>query len=246
MTGRWGAGRPRTEGFCRAKVQREALCGTLFWLLAAGCWLTLLCHCNPPTPSGRCEPLSAGPELADSAGSAGDSSTTGDGSAGGAGPAAGAAGAARDGPSGAGAAGAAAVQTAEVPSDDYVRDVVVRVQEKVQTLLVVEWTQVESADETWLDFEFEEGQRLGSCPKPGEPGSHRDVVLGVPEQTDVTLRIVSRKDGVNYLSSPRRATTGALPSRMPRPEVFAYDRERASPERFVFGAVEDSEGGLDI
>jgi hypothetical protein len=130
-----------------------------------------------------------------------------------------------------------------IASDDYVGNVSVGVHESVNTLLVVEWTQTEAADETWLDFSFEEGKVMQSRPKPGELGPHEDVVLGVPETTDVAVRVVSSKDGVEYVSSDYQGTTGPLPSRMPRPEVLGYDPERASPERFLFGSVEDSAGG---
>jgi hypothetical protein len=96
-----------------------------------------------------------------------------------------------------------------------------------------------------LEFEFD-GQILRSRPKPGNVGEHHDVVLGVPELSDVTLRVVSRVGQEYFGSEDHQATTGALPSRLPRPEVLAYDARRASPDRYLFGSVEDSPGGRDF
>jgi hypothetical protein len=81
---------------------------------------------------------------------------------------------------------------------------------------------------------------------PGRLGEHRDVVLGVPEQTPVTVRILSRVGNDYFRSRDYRGTTGELPARLPRPEVLAYDPRRASPERWLFGSVEDSPGGRDF
>jgi hypothetical protein len=66
------------------------------------------------------------------------------------------------------------------------------------------------------------------------------VVLGVPGETEVTISVVSRQAGRVYKSTPRTGTTAAVPAGMPRPTVLAYDAGRASPERWLFGAVEDS------
>ena len=38
-------------------------------------------------------------------------------------------------------------------------------------------------------------------------------------------------------------TTGAIPTGMPKPTLLAYDAALASPDRYMFGSVEDSSGG---
>ena len=74
----------------------------------------------------------------------------------------------------------------------------------------------------------------------GATGAHRDVVLGVPASTAVTLRIVSRMAGTDYKTKDYMGTTGAIPSGMPKPTVSMYDATAASPERYLLGAVENS------
>jgi hypothetical protein len=137
---------------------------------------------------------------------------------------------------GAGAGGAGS-------GDDFVSDVTVAVHEQVNTILVVTWNQTTAADETLLEFTFEDGEVLRSRAKPGDLGAHRDVVLGVPASTPVTIRVVSRTGGVSYATSDYQGTTGPLPSGLPVPTIMSYDPTRASPERYLFAAVEDSMGG---
>lgn len=128
-------------------------------------------------------------------------------------------------------------------NDDYVSDINISVHEEVNTLLVVTWNQVTAADEVFLEFGFEDNTVLRSRPQAGSVGPKRDVVLGVPADTEVTIRIVSSQAGTHYVTSDHSGTTGPLPSGMPVPEVMSYDATRASPERFMLGSVEDSEGG---
>src|SRR5688500_5165493 len=77
--------------------------------------------------------------------------------------------------------------------DDYASSVPVQVHGKTRTILVVTWSQVVAADSTWLEFTFEDDEVLTSRPKRGVVGAHEDVVLGVPADTEVTIRVVSRQ-----------------------------------------------------
>jgi hypothetical protein len=129
--------------------------------------------------------------------------------------------------------------------DDFVSEVSIAVHPDVSTILVVTWTQLQLADEVWLEFGFENDTWMTSRAQPGAMGPHRDVVLGVPGATMVSVRIVSKLGGVEQKSSDHQAMTEALPARMPVPEVLAYDAALASPDRFMFGAVEDSDGGCN-
>jgi hypothetical protein len=68
-------------------------------------------------------------------------------------------------------------------------------------------------------------------------------VLGVPAETDVTIRVVSRDAGAEHATRDHAGRTGALPARLPRAEVTSYDPVLSSPERYLLGSVEDSLGG---
>jgi hypothetical protein len=174
--------------------------------------------------------LACSEEKNDGGGSAGAGGTTGQGGSGGV--SAGASSGGSDGNAGEGGSGG---------TGDFVADVNVAVHPDVSTILVVTWQQVVEAETTWLEFTFEDGNVMTSRPKPAVLGAHRDVVLGVPEVTDVTLRIVNEVGGGEHASADYQGATGAVPSGMPRPEVLLYDEALASPDRWLFGAVENSQ-----
>lgn len=126
------------------------------------------------------------------------------------------------------------------PSDEYSSNIDVNVHDDVNTILVVTWEQLRAADGTWLEFSFEGSEIMRSPSLPGTLGAHREVVLGVPGETTVSISIVSQVGDALYSTTPVEGTTDAVPSSMPVPTVMDYDPERASPERFLLGAVEDS------
>lgn len=137
----------------------------------------------------------------------------------------------------------AAGDTDACNGDDFAAGVSVTVHPQTSTILLVTWTQTRAADTTWLEFGFGGSSVMTSRPAAGVLGVHRDAVLGVPEKTSVSVRIVSQQDGRACKSKDYEGTTGAIPSGLPRPQVLAYDAARASPERWLLGAVEDSTGG---
>jgi len=188
-----------------------------------------LLGCGEEPVQGRCDAL-----FDEGAADGGDPESGGDPGVGGA------AGAPSDGPS----AAREGLQYGTV-SDEHAGDVTIAVHDRVRTVLEVEWTQLLAAERSWLEFSFEGGETMRSRPRATELGPQRDVVLGVPAETEVSGRVVSEVGGVVTASSEYRATTGALPTSLPRPTLFASDPGRASPERFLLGAVEDSPGGRD-
>jgi hypothetical protein len=167
----------------------------------------------------------------------GATSGAGGGGAGGAGGSAGATGGAG------GATGTAGAGGAVGTGDDYVSNVSVTVHPKTNTILVVTWTQLKAADTTALEFSFAGSAVMRSRAAAGTTGAHRDVVLGVPGSTAVTLRIVNRVGGTDYKTKDYQGTTGAIPAGMPKPTIVSYDATTASTDRYMFGAVEDSAGG---
>ena len=124
--------------------------------------------------------------------------------------------------------------------DSYVSGVTVTVSTKVTTILIVTWTQAKAADQVFLEFSFAGSSTMTSRAVAGVTGAHRDVVLGVPGSTAVTLRIVSRMAGTDYKTKDYTGTTGAVPSGMPKPTVSMYDATAASSDRWMVGAVENS------
>jgi len=132
-----------------------------------------------------------------------------------------------------------------VDANEVITNVRVAVHPRVNTLLLVTWDQTLATDSTWLEFSVEGESVMKSRPRTGEPGAHRDVVIGVPGSTNVTLRIVAERNGEQIVSRDYQGTTLAVPGGMPVPDVLAYEPALASPDRWLFGSVEDSDGGCN-
>ncbi len=130
--------------------------------------------------------------------------------------------------------------------DSYVANVSVTVHPQINTVLVVTWMQMTQSTETWLEFSFEAGNVMTSRHQPGATGMHRDVVLGVPGAVNVTLRIMNSQGATTVATKDYTGMTKAVPSGMPVGTVMNYDATLASPDRWLLGAVEDSEGGGDV
>jgi hypothetical protein len=181
----------------------------------------------------------AGQSASAGAGAGGRAGGAGNSQAGNGSPTSGA-GASGSGGSAAGAGGSGGTAAPPVMSDEYAEDIAIAVHEDVNTILVVTWNQALAAENTWLEFSFEGSTVMTSREKSGEVGAHRDVVLGVPGETEVTISVMSRQAGQVYKSTPSTGTTEAVPAGMPVPTVLAYDADGASPDRWLLGAVEDS------
>ena len=203
------------------------------------------------TPGTAGSTSGAGGSTTGAAGTGGPAGAGGRGGSAGAGAAAGAGAGGRGGGAGAagrgGAAGGAVAgatgSAGAGAGDAYVSGVMVTVHPNTTTILNVSWTQAMAAETTRLEFSFAGSTVMSSHTKPGTTGAHRDVVLGVPASTAVTVRIVSRQGGVDYKTRDYTGTTGAIPTGMPVPMILAYDAAGASPERYMFGSVENSTGG---
>ncbi len=134
---------------------------------------------------------------------------------------------------------------APTDAEAFITDVRVGVHPRVKTVIFVAWTQTEPTDDVWLEFAFEAGDVMRSRAVSGAVGAHEDVLLGVPGSTAVTFRVVASSGSDQVATREYRGATEAVPSGMPVPEVLAYEPALASPERWLLGAVEDSDGGCN-
>ncbi len=205
-----------------------------------------------PTPSSQPTPEASGPASGGAGGSSPVTPTGAAGSpgAGGGGPGAGGGGpgAGGDAPvldAGASGMGAAPGEPETWTLDDVVSDVNVSVHEEMPTILVVTWTQSTALDSVWLEFSAADGELMTSPARTGAAGEHREVVLGLPEETQATIRIVGSLADEESQTRDYEGATEALPAGMPRPELVAFEPDLASPDRFMLGAVEDSDGGCN-
>jgi hypothetical protein len=129
----------------------------------------------------------------------------------------------------------------DTASQSPVSHVTIEMNEKVKTVLNVRWTQTEDADSAWLRFTFENDEWFQSPAASAGAGEREQVILGVPGKTEVAFHVVTETGGVTVETVALTASTGAVPEMMPLSDVGSYDASLASPNRWLFGSVEDTQ-----
>ncbi len=124
--------------------------------------------------------------------------------------------------------------------DAFISDVTWEVHGDVRTMVVVTWTQEVEAEEVFVAFTFENEVYYESHKNPGTTGEKQDLVIGVPEATEFDFHVVSQNGDTQAWSNPHTAQNLTAPGGMPRPTVESYDETLASPNRWLFGSVDDT------
>lgn len=153
------------------------------------------------------------------------------------------------------------------PASPIIPRVSAVVHQKVKTVIIVRWTQTQATLSTKIRYTFENDEWLETPATPRSAGEHEEVLLGIPEKSTVTFyfetdpaflppiedsadggipdggdRDGGAPDAGREEPEKLTATTGALPERLPRPTVLAYDPQGASRARWMLGSVEDTPG----
>jgi hypothetical protein len=123
---------------------------------------------------------------------------------------------------------------------DSISDISLEIHPKVATILVLSWTQNQEVDSAWIEFTFENDEWIASPKKPGAAGAHSEVILGVPQNTEVTARVVNEGGSSTWQSDTITGANGTLPANMPKPTLLDYDSSLASGQRWLMGSVENS------
>jgi hypothetical protein len=118
-----------------------------------------------------------------------------------------------------------------------VSDIEVAVHDRVSTMLVVSWTQLEGADRAWVEFGLEGEAWMASPQRSVEAGPHSELLLGVPAESEVGFRIVNQVGTELRWTEEQRATTGALPEDLPAPSLTHLDPGLSSGTPFYFGSL---------
>lgn len=120
-----------------------------------------------------------------------------------------------------------------------VSDVSSRVHDDVATLLEVSWTQDESADASWIEYTFENDEWHETPREAREAGRYTQVLLGVPERTEVTFRIANELEGeTRYSTEDYQDTTGTVPEELYPPTVVTFDETTAHAAPWVMGSID--------
>jgi hypothetical protein len=133
------------------------------------------------------------------------------------------------------------VTTPELP---LVAAMDVRISDIQSTVPIVTFTLGRDVDAVWLEYSFDEGEWLSSPPRDGHVGDHEEVLLGCPEDLEVTFRIVTEEAGVaSSWPSMSSIRNGRVDDILPRPDEVFFDAARAHPDRWVLGSLNWKDGG---
>lgn len=117
-------------------------------------------------------------------------------------------------------------------------DVAWRLHDQFGTLVVVSWDQADAAP-THVQFSLDDGATWRASPtRARDPGTHEELLLGVPYASDVRFRVA-----VGDATSPEQvATTADPPPTLPDVVVHAYDPARTDPAPYVFTSLGNLSG----
>ena len=116
-------------------------------------------------------------------------------------------------------------------------DIEVEIHDEVNTVLVVTWPQDADAELSWIEYSFED-TTMSTPPVSRSAGEQTEVLLGIPELTEVSLQIFSESGGETTASEVVTAETGALPGDLPTPTLIEYDPALASPEGWALISID--------
>jgi Arylsulfotransferase (ASST) len=127
-------------------------------------------------------------------------------------------------------------------SDAIVANATLTVDPDVTTMLVLSWDQNVAVDAVWLRFTDAEGEWRESPRRSGEGGARSEVVLGLPQDTDTTVSLMTLHGDSEEVQLTLKGRTGSLPEPRLQPLLTAEQPTSQSPEAFVLGTVEINDG----
>jgi hypothetical protein len=133
--------------------------------------------------------------------------------------------------------------SAEDPPLAAATDLSWQLHESIESLVYLSWQQP-SAATTWVEYGFDEGAWSRSPAEFREAGEHTELLLGIPYDTEVRVRVVSEEDGAEAVSDEVTASTGLVPEELPLPEVLVSEPALWEPgTNFMLGSINPSPGG---
>ncbi len=126
---------------------------------------------------------------------------------------------------------------ASLDIDDYVADLQVTENDRVSTILEVDWTQLAPVDAAWFTFDVE-GDLLSTPAGGVDAGAAHQVLLGIPAQTEIALTIHLQVGDELLEADLGSFETGSLPSDLDLPELIILDPTAVDPRPYALVSVD--------
>lgn len=128
--------------------------------------------------------------------------------------------------------------TTTAPVDPPVVDgITLAPHERVQTVLVVDWTQDRDADLAWLTWEFE-GAEHASPARAVAKGAGHEVILGLPGEVTVPVSLHLTLGADEFVIPLGDGTTGKVPVILDPPQLDVRDEVAMRPEPYLLTSVD--------
>ncbi len=110
-----------------------------------------------------------------------------------------------------------------------------RQHQTIESIVYVAWEQT-GAGEVWIEFSADGQTWLQSPPTQRAPGSHEELLLGIPYDSEATYRVVTAEGA----SEDGIITTGVQPEGVPTLEVLAMEAGALDPDtHYVLGSIDE-------
>ena len=127
-----------------------------------------------------------------------------------------------------------------------VSDLAWYVHSEIESLVYATWTQEVEAS-GWVEYSFDDDEWLSSPRMAFGEGPQQQLLLGIPYDTEVMVRVVSEIDGTAVTSSEIAAATGTVPEELPLPDVLVADPDAWEPTGdYMLGSINPTPGGWFI
>lgn len=126
------------------------------------------------------------------------------------------------------------------PPAALVSDPSVTVHPDVSTLLEVRWAQAEAVEAVRVEYQVD-GVWTTTPTRAVDAGRQSEVLLGIPPETVVDVRIVETVDGVETTTDVGTGETGPLPADFPVPSLVTLDEAGVSAAPWLLVTVATGE-----
>jgi len=115
----------------------------------------------------------------------------------------------------------------------------VSLDDEMGTIVHASWTLGEAGEQSWVEYSFDSGEWRSTPPQDAAPGVHEDLLLGIPTDTEVDVRVVVETDKPRVVAE-KSITTDELPEEVPEPTLIDWDETRTFEANWVLLTIDGS------
>lgn len=124
------------------------------------------------------------------------------------------------------------------PAEGLIRGARAQLHPDQGSIVVVEWAQQEPTEWSWVEYSVDPEEWRQTPPIAGTEGEHRQLIVGLPYQGEISWRVVAAQGDETTSSETSSIRTADLPKRLPPTQVDLGDPAAWQPGAdFLFTSV---------